>query len=113
MYHTACIYIIQYLHVNCIDSLCYLFLAMVYMVFPSEMFINMNPNKFNSLYSLKMFIINMQEHAICHTFPYLAKSMYLVFDGFTESWFALNQSFRVYKSVFTLSYMVCRLSPVE
>ena len=73
-------------HVNCIDSLGYLFLAMVYMVFPSKVFINMNPEKFSSFYSFEMFIINMQKNIPwVRTFPYLEKSMYVVFDGFTES----------------------------
>ena len=51
-------------HVNCIDSLGYLFLAMVDMMFPSKVFININPKKFSSLNSFDMFIINMQKHTI-------------------------------------------------
>ena len=51
----------MYGHVNCIDSLGYPFLSMVYMVFPSKVFINMNPETFSRVYSFEMFIINMQQ----------------------------------------------------
>ena len=73
-------------HVNCIDSLRYIFLATVYMVFPSKVFINMNTDTFSSLYSFEMFIINMQKHTIGQNISILGKKrMYLVFDGLTES----------------------------
>ena len=66
-------------HVNCIDSLGYLFLAMVYMVFPSKVFINMNPEKCSSFYSFEMFIINMQEHTIGQNISILGKKYVLSF----------------------------------
>ena len=78
------------------------FYAVIYVVFPSEMFIDYHTKKFEHLNTLKRFILY---YKLCFGVYDTSTSMYLVFVGLTDNWLALNQSFRLLRSALRYSYI--------